>query len=92
MKLLSKYNPVEVADIDMTWQIGGEPEFCWWVLYTLWKRYCIIYAVNYHFIKATHKHGTEVPTSVDHAKNIDEINGNTLWMDEINKDMAVFLV
>ena len=38
--------------------------------------------------KTTHKCGIEVPTSLDHAKRIDERNKNTVWSDTIQKEMA----
>ena len=37
--------------------------------------------------RITHKYGIEVPTSLDHAKRIDERNKNTLWSDAIQKEM-----
>jgi len=37
--------------------------------------------------KKTHKYGIEIPTSVEDAKRIDNINGNTLWMDALRKEM-----
>ena len=37
--------------------------------------------------KVTHKHGVELPTSVAHAKNLDEKNYNALWIDTINIEM-----
>ncbi len=33
------------------------------------------------------KFGIEVPTSVDHALEIDKKNGNTFWADAIAKEM-----
>ena len=37
--------------------------------------------------RIAHKHVVELQNSVDYAKNIDEKNGNTLWMDAINREM-----
>ena len=39
-------------------------------------------------IVATHKYGIEVPRSINHAKELDKKNGNTLWMDGLNKEMT----
>jgi hypothetical protein len=33
--------------------------------------------------KKTHKYGIEVPTGLVRAKELDRINGNTLWMDAL---------
>ena len=68
--------------------IDDEPAFCWWVPYTLRKRDRIIAAVNSRVRKATHKYGIEIPTSMQHAKQLDEQNGNSLWMDSIKKEMS----
>ena len=35
----------------------------------------------------TYKHGIELPTSVSHAKKLDEKNGSTRCMDTINRDI-----
>ena len=76
----------------MDQEIDDEPGLCWWVPYILYKRDRIIAAVNTRVLKVTRKYGIEVPTSMDHVKSIDEINGNILWMDAINKDMEKNLV
>ena len=47
----------------------------------------MIAGVNKRISRTTHKHGVELPTSVAHAKKLDEKNGNTLWMDAINREM-----
>ena len=33
--------------------------------------------------KKTQKYGIKIPTSVDHARELDRRNGNTLWMDAL---------
>jgi hypothetical protein len=37
--------------------------------------------------KKTHKYGIEVPTSLVRAKELDRINGNTLWIDALKLEM-----
>ena len=37
--------------------------------------------------KKTHKYGIEVPRDVTHARELDRLNGNTLWMDALKKEM-----
>ena len=87
LKLLKESNPVEVAEFVKASGVDDEPAFAWWVPYTLSKRDRIIAAVNSRVKKRTHKYGIEVPTSVDHAKRIDDKNANTFWQDAIAKEM-----
>ena len=35
----------------------------------------------------THKYGIKIPTSVDHAMEIDRKNGNTMWKDAMALEM-----
>ena len=35
----------------------------------------------------TNKHGVELPTALAHDKMLDEKNGNTLWIDAINREI-----
>ena len=37
--------------------------------------------------KCSHKYGIEIPTSITHAKRINQKNGNTFWTDAILKEM-----
>ena len=79
--------PLETAKFAITREISDEPAFKWWVSYTLFRRDCIIARVNKRISKVTHKYCIELPTSVDEAKRLDEKNGNTLWIDAINKEI-----
>ena len=36
----------------------------------------------------THKYGIEIPYSIEHAKELYKNNGNTLWMDALQKEMT----
>ena len=68
--------------------IQDEPEFYWWVPFTLRKSDRIIASVNFRTRKATHKYGIEIPTSIKHAEEIDRRNKNTCWQDAINLEMS----
>ena len=35
----------------------------------------------------THKYGIEIPTSIDHAMEVDRKNGNTIWRDALVLEM-----
>ena len=84
---MKESHPVEVAEFAVARGIDRKPAFAWWVPYTLQKRDIIISKVKAQIKKATHKYGIEVPTSVEHAHEIDRRNGNTLWRDAIKKEM-----
>ena len=78
---------MEVAEYVTALELQDEPVFAWWVPYTLRKRDRVIAGLNTRVRKRTHKFGVQVPTSVDEAKELDRINGNTLWMDSLAKEM-----
>ena len=44
-------------------------------------------AVSSRVRKFSHKYGFEIPSSISHAKKLDENNGNTFWTDGIRKEM-----
>ena len=37
--------------------------------------------------KSTHKYVIEIPRRIEHARDIDKKNGNTLWMDALKMEM-----
>ena len=37
--------------------------------------------------KTTHKYGIEIPTSVEHAFELDRKNGNNLWKEALEMEM-----
>ena len=71
----------------MARRISDKPSFCWWVPYTLKKRDAIISAVNTRVRRIIHKYGIEILTEVEHAKELDWQNDNTMWMDALAKEM-----
>ena len=85
---MKESNPVDVAEYVTACGIKQEPAFAWWVPYTLRKRDVIVSAVSSRVIKASHKYGIEIPTSIASARNIDENNGNKYWIKAINKEMT----
>ena len=87
MKVLKEINPVEVAEYAVAHGIADEPAFAWWVPFTLKKRDRIIASINSRVRRRSHKFGIELPTSIEHAKQLDKANGNTLWMDALSKEM-----
>ena len=87
LKLMKESNPVEVAEFAVARGLEKEPAFAWWVPYTLKKRDRIIASINSRVRKRSHKYGIEIPTSIEHAKEIDKRNGNTHWQDAVAKEM-----
>ena len=88
LKDLKESHPVELAEFAKSRGIQAEPAFAWWVPYVLRKRDIILSKVNARLRKTTHKYGIELPTSVEHALELDNANGNTLWRDAYEKEMT----
>ena len=89
---LKESYPIEVAEYAVAHGIDREPAFSWWVPYTIRKRNRIIAAVKSRYWKRTHKFGFRIPKTVKEAYEIDRENGNTLWQDAIEKEMAAVRV
>ena len=92
LNILKESNPVEVVEFVVARSISDEPAFSWWVSFTLKKRDIIIDTINSRASKKTHKFFIEVPMSIDHVKQLDAKNGDTLWQDFIAKEMYQVLV
>ena len=88
LKLSKENNPVKIAEFSQSRDIFDKPAFCWWVPYTLTNQDRIIAAVNACVRRITHKYGTDVPTSVDHANHIDASNGNLFYQEFIDKEIT----
>jgi Reverse transcriptase (RNA-dependent DNA polymerase) len=88
LKIVKESNPVELAEYAIANKIDKEPAFHWWLPHTLRKRNRIIKKIKAKYWRVTHKFGIRLPKSVDEALRIDVENGNTLWRDAIEKEMA----
>ena len=84
---MKESHPVEVAEYARVRGIDKEPAFEWWVPHTLKKRQVILAALKKRIRKTTHKYGIEIPTSVQHAFDLDRENGNNLWKDALEMEM-----
>ena len=51
------------------------------------KEASILAALKKRIRKTTHKYGIEIPTSVEHAFELDRKNGNNLWKDALEMEM-----
>ena len=87
LKYMKEYHPFEVAEFSKARGISDEPDFTWWVTYTLGKRNIILSAVKTIIINTTHKYDIELSTTVEEAINTNTNNGNHLWRDAIDKDI-----
>ena len=68
---LKDYHPVETAEFAKSRGIDDEPAFTWWVPHRPKKRNAIISAMKMRLRKTTHKYGIKIPTSINHAMEID---------------------
>ena len=88
LKDLKESNPIEVAEYATAHKIVEEPAFAWWAKEVLRKRRRILSKLGKSkYWRTTEKFGIKVPKTVDEAMRLDKENGNTLWMDAIQKEM-----
>ena len=87
LSVLKESQPMETAEFAKSRGIDDKSAFTWWAPHTLKKRNAIISAMKMRLRKTTHKYGIEIPTSVDHAMEIDRKNGNTMWKDALALEM-----
>ena len=64
LKDLKESNPIEISDYVTAQGIQDDPEFPWWVPFTLRKRDSTIAAVNSRIRKSYHKYGIQIPIYV----------------------------
>jgi hypothetical protein len=80
LKDLKVSHPLEMAEYAIMQGIDHEPAFNWWVPQVLKLGKSIISLVKKQkmsYLNKNMKFGIEVPTSIDHALEIDKRNGNT---------------
>jgi hypothetical protein len=88
LKDIANSKPIETAEYALNNKLNQEPAFSWWSSFVLRKRDRITSKVKSKYPGRTHKYGIEIPKSMDHAKRIDAANGNTLWQDAVQEEMA----
>ena len=77
LKNLKESYLIEVHVYEMTRCIYNYPAYVWWVPYTLRKRNIIISIIHHRIRKTTHKYGIKIPSNIEHAYDLDEINGKS---------------
>ena len=82
--------PIQIAEYAVSQNIHNKPVFKWWVKPCLRKRDTIIAKAktSQPHRKGRMKFGVIIPSSVKEALELDKQNGNTLWADAIEKEMA----
>ena len=63
---------METADYAKSRGIDDEAAFIWWVPHMLRKRNAIVLAIKPRLQKTTQKYSIQIPTSVEHAMEIDQ--------------------
>ena len=84
--------PLQVADFSVKHDIDSEPAFAWWVPHVLTKRKQMVSALVQRVAKKSHKFGVEVPRSIEDAYMLDEMNGNTMWRDAIQRRCEMYFL
>eukprot|EP00957_Ditylum_brightwellii_P140930 10735202-Ditylum_brightwellii.AAC.1 len=84
---MKESHPIEVVESAKARGIHDKPAFTWWIPCVLRKRGIILSKLKAQIRKTTNKYGIEVPTSVEHAFEIDKSNKNTMWKDATAKEM-----
>ena len=87
LKDINDSNPLEVAEYAQRSGIIQEPAFAWWCPHVIRKRDRVIKQVQHRMIKKNLKFGAKVPRSLKEALTFDQENGNTLWVDSIEKEL-----
>ena len=82
---MKESHPIEVAEYVMALDLKTEPDFSWWVPYTLKKRYLIIASINYRGTKQDHKFGIKIAKDIKEDLKLEQDNGNTLLQDAYKK-------
>ena len=86
--LSQEINPVDLAEYVDSNGLSKEPAFRWWVKQVLKRRGKNIGKFKTKRRKNKMKYGIKVPATVEEARLFGAENGDTLWQDAINKEMA----
>ena len=87
LSVMKNSKPVEVVEFSVSRGVDCEPDFSWWVPYTLRCRDRIIAGVNSRVKRVTHKYGVELPRTFQEAYSLDDKNGNTFLLDALNREI-----
>ncbi len=89
---MKESHPVLLAEYAVANKLVSEPEFNWWVPYTLKKRDQIIKSIKKRYFWKLEKFGLELPKSVKRALEIDKETGTKHWQKAIQKEVGTVLL
>ena len=76
---------MDVEEFYVARGIDKEPTFSWWAPHASKKRNAIASVVTSSARKVSHKHGVELPSTVEQDHAIHKKNDNTFLKDKIEK-------
>ena len=79
--------PLQLAEYAVLNQIADETEFSWWINKVLNKRYRIISKTASKYWQKRHNYGLRIPHTAKESIEIDKLNGDTFWWDDILQEM-----
>ena len=86
LKELKESCPYKVAKYAEARGLLDEHAFVWWCPHVLKKARRIVSKVRVQ--RVNQKYGITLPKSIEHALELDKINGNHLWEDTLRKEMT----
>ena len=86
--LVKRSNPVDLTKYVESNGLSKEPAFRWWIKQVLKRRGKIKGKFKTKKRKNKIKYGIKVPATVEETRLFDTENGDALWQDAINKEMA----
>ena len=87
MKDLKYSYTVTLSSYAVANNFQNDPDLSWWLPFILNKRLSVIEKINSKYWQRTQKYGIRVPNSIQESKEIVETNGNTLWVDQIRREI-----
>ena len=66
--------PIQIVKFDRSMSVDKEPSFCWRILQFFEDRDRIVVTINSRAPRAIHKYSIELPISVSHAMELDQVN------------------
>jgi hypothetical protein len=87
LKDIKECMPVQMAHFAVERGLDKDPAFAFWIPQTLRLARRMISKVKTKYWDRTHKYGIKLPKDVTEARQLDFDNKNTLWWDDIQKEM-----
>ena len=88
LREMKEFFPIETAMYARDHGLADQPAFVWWVDQVLKKKQRFMKKVKSKYWERTHKYGIRIPKTIQEAIEIDNLNGNKLWQEAIQEEMA----